>query len=345
MNGNIVKMNELQQLEKELLKPSEDLLEDIAKIDGDIMFLGVGGKMGPSMARLAKEAIEMAGLEKRVIGVSRFSDDSLRQELNDQGIETISADLLNDDDLRNLPDVKNIIYLAGHKFGSTGNESFTWAMNAYLPGRVADRFKSSNIVAFSSGNVYPFSPIHTGGLSEDQSPSPVGEYGQSCLGRERIFEYFAKKNGTPTLIYRLNYAVDFRYGVILELAKAVAEGREIDLRTGNVNVIWQGDANEIALRSLLHCESPAKILNVTGPETLSIKWVADQFGYAFNKEPKYINEVQETALLSNASECHRLFGYPKVTIREVIDITAKWINEGGSIFNKDTHFQEREGKF
>src|SRR5690606_38874494 len=171
MNGNIVKMNELQQLEKELLKPSEDLLEDIAKIDGDIMFLGVGGKMGPSMARLAKEAIEMAGLEKRIIGVSRFSDDSLRQELNDQGIETISADLLNDDDLRNLPDVKNIIYLAGHKFGSTGNESFTWAMNAYLPGRVADRFKSSNIVAFSSGNVYPFSPIHTGGLSEDQSPS------------------------------------------------------------------------------------------------------------------------------------------------------------------------------
>ncbi|HLT42695.1 MAG TPA: hypothetical protein VKZ95_08330, partial [Sphingobacteriaceae bacterium] len=217
MNSKIDKMNELEYLEKELLKPSEDLLRDIAKIDGDIMFLGVGGKMGPSMAKLAKEAIDAAGLDKRIIGVSRFSDDSLRLELNSQGIETISADLLNEDDLRNLPDVKNIIYLAGHKFGSTGNESFTWAMNAYLPGRVADRFKSSNIVAFSSGNVYPFSPIHTGGLSEDRSPSPVGEYGQSCLGRERIFEYFSKKNATPTLIYRLNYAVDFRYGVILEL--------------------------------------------------------------------------------------------------------------------------------
>ena len=338
-------MNELQSLERELLKPSEELIHDITKIEGDIMFLGVGGKMGPSMARLAKEAIEKAGIDKKVIGVSRFSDNSLKTELNSLGIETISADLLNESDLKALPDVKNIIYLAGHKFGSTGNESFTWAMNAYLPGRVADRYQDSNIVAFSSGNVYPFSPINSGGLSEEQSPSPVGEYGQSCLGRERVFEYFSKKNNTPTLIYRLNYAVDFRYGVILELAKSVNEGREIDLRTGNVNVIWQGDANEIALRSLLHCESPAKILNVTGPETLSVKWVAEQFGRAFDKEPQYIHEIQETALLSNASECHKLFGYPKVTIREIIDITARWIKEGGDIFGKATHFQEREGKF
>lgn len=338
-------MNELQALERELLKPSEELLQDIAKIDGDIMLLGVGGKMGPSMARLAKEAIDILGLNKKVIGVSRFSDSSLKEDLESQGIDTISADLLNESDLNSLPDVENIIYLAGHKFGSTGNESFTWAMNAYLPGRVADRYRDSNIVAFSSGNVYPFSPIDSGGLSEEQSPNPVGEYGQSCLGRERIFEYFAKKNNTPTLIYRLNYAVDFRYGVILELAKSVNEGREIDLRTGNVNVIWQGDANEIALRSLLHCESPAKILNVTGPETLSVKWVAEQFGKAFDKKPKYIHEVQETALLSNASECHKLFGYPKVTIREIIDITSKWVKEGGDIFGKATHFQEREGKF
>lgn len=336
---------DLDALEYELLKPSAALLADLASIDGDIMLLGVGGKMGPSMARLLKRALSEAGISKRVIGVSRFSDAELRDALEREGVETIVADLLNEDDLAALPKVENIIYLAGHKFGSHGNESFTWAMNAYLPGRVAEHFKDSKIVAFSSGNVYPFSPAHSGGLSEEVSPSPVGEYGQSCLGRERIFQHFSKKNQTPVLIYRLNYAVDLRYGVVMEIAKAVLEGREIDLSTGNVNVIWQGDANEIAIRSLLQCESPAKILNVTGPETLSVQWLAEQFGLAFDKEPLFINEVQETALLSNASECHRLFGYPRVTIREVIDITATWLKEGGDLFNKATHYQEREGKF
>lgn len=338
-------MNVLQSLESELLRPSDELLNDIVNIKGDILLLGVGGKMGPSMARLAKQAIDQAGLDKKVIGVSRFSDKDLKESLEQDGIETIVADLLNEEDLRNLPRSENVIYLAGHKFGSSGNEPFTWAMNAYLPGRVAEHYKDSNIVAFSSGNVYPFSPLSSGGLSEESSPSPVGEYGQSCLGRERIFQYFSKKNNTPMLIYRLNYAVDFRYGVVLEIAKSVNEGREIDLSTGNVNVIWQGDANEIAIRSLLHCESPAKLLNVTGPETLSIKWLAEQFGVLFEKEPKFVNESQPTALLSNASEAHKLFGYPKVSLREIIDITALWIEKGGSVFGKDTHFQEREGKF
>lgn len=335
----------LDALEYELLKPSKALLDDIAEIDGDIMLLGVGGKMGPSMARLLKRAFAEAGISKKVIGVSRFSDSELRESLEQDGVETIVADLLNEGDLAGLPKVKNIIYLAGHKFGSHGNEPFTWAMNAYLPGRVAEHFKNSRIVAFSSGNVYPFSPANSGGLSEETAPSPVGEYGQSCLGRERIFQHFSKINGTPILIYRLNYAVDLRYGVVMEIAKSVLEGKEIDLSTGNVNVIWQGDANEIAIRALLHCESPAKILNVTGPETLSVKWLAEQFGDAFDKEPRFVNEVQETALLSNASECHRLFGYPNVSIREIIDITATWLKEGGDLFNKATHFQEREGKF
>lgn len=338
-------MNILQSLESELLKPSDELLNDIVKIKGDIILLGVGGKMGPSMARLAKQAIDQAGLNKKVIGVSRFSDKDLKASLEQDGIGTIVADLLNEEDLKNLPRSENVIYLAGHKFGSSGNEPFTWAMNAYLPGRVAEHYKDSNIVAFSSGNVYPFSPLSSGGLSEESSPSPVGEYGQSCLGRERIFQYFSEKNKTPTLIYRLNYAVDFRYGVVLEIAKSVNEGREIDLSTGNVNVIWQGDANEIAIRSLLHCEYPAKLLNVTGPETLSVKWLAEQFGVLFEREPKFVNESQPTALLSNASEAHRLFGYPKVSLREIIDITALWIEKGGSVFGKDTHFQEREGKF
>ena len=338
-------MKDLQTLEQELTKPSLALIEDIKKIDGDIMMLGIGGKMGPSMGKLAVDAIKAAGISKKVIGVSRFSDEKAKLALEALGIETITCDLLNDAELQALPDAKNIIYLAGNKFGTTGKEGFTWAMNAYLPGRVAEKYKKSNIVAFSSGNVLPFVPVTSGGVSEETTPEPIGEYAQSCLGRERVFEYFAQKNQTPTLIYRLNYAVDFRYGVLMELAKSVLNGKEIDLRTENVNVIWQGDANEIALRSLLHCQAPAKILNVTGPEILSIKWIANQFGNIFNKEPKFIYEAEGTALLNNASECHRIFGYPKVTIREIIDITATWLQQGGDEFGKATHFQERGGKF
>ncbi len=338
-------MTELEQLEQELLKPSDRLIADMYKIEGDIMLLGVGGKMGPSMAMLAKAALDQAGIKKRIIGVSRFSDASAREELEAAGIETIAADLLNEEDLAALPDVPNIIYLAGTKFGTTGKEAFTWAMNAYLPGRVAERFKNSNIVVFSSGNVYPFTPVTGGGLSEDHPAGPVGEYGQSCLGRERIFQYFSEKNNTPTLIYRLNYAIDLRYGVLLEIAKSVNEGRAIDLTTGTVNVIWQGDANEIAIRSLLHCTAPSKLLNVTGPETLSVKWLAEQFGLLLGKTALFENEVQPTALLNNASEAHRLFGYPRVTIREMMEMTVSWLQGGGKISNKPTHFQERKGQF
>ncbi len=338
-------MKDLRQLEAELTKPSPSLINDLSKIEGDIMLLGIGGKMGVSMGKLAVAAIKAAGLNKKVIGVSRFSDIKAKEELENAGIETISCDLLDDEQLQALPEVKNIIYLAGFKFGSVGNEGFTWAMNAYLPGRVAEKFRNSNIVAFSSGNVLPFVKVTSGGVSEESTPEPIGEYAQSTLGRERIFEYFAKKNQTPTLIYRLNYAVDFRYGVMMEIAKSVLAEKEIDLRTENVNVIWQGDANEVAIRSLLHCQSPAKILNVTGPETLSIRWIAEEFGRIFNKTPKFIYEAEGTALLNNASECHRLFGYPRVTVREIIAITATWLQNGGEEFGKETHFQERGGKF
>jgi len=338
-------MTELEQLELELLKPSNRLIADMYHIKGDIILLGVGGKMGPSMAKLAKLAVDQAGIKKRIIGVSRFSDPSAREELEAAGIETIAADLLNEDELAALPDADNIIYLAGTKFGTTGKEAFTWAMNAYLPGRVAERYKNSRIVAFSTGNVYPFTPVTSGGFSEEHPVAPVGEYGQSCLGRERIFQYFSEKNNTPTLIYRLNYAIDLRYGVLLEIAKSVNEGRAIDLTTGNVNVIWQGDANEIAIRSLLHCSTPTKILNVTGPETLSVKWLAEQFGLLMGKKPLFENEVQPTALLNNASEAHKLFGYPRVTIREMMEMTVSWLQGGGKISNKPTHFQERKGQF
>ena len=338
-------MNELELLEQELLKPSDALIEDMKALKGDILLLGVAGKMGPSMARLAKIASDKAGTKRRIIGVSRFSEADTRVELESEGIETIAADLLNEDDLASLPDAPNVLYLAGTKFGTTGKESFTWAMNAYLPGRVAERYKNSRIVAFSTGNVYPFSPISEGGPSEDQPTGPVGEYGQSCLGRERIFQYLATRYNTPTLIYRLNYAIDLRYGVLLEIAKAVLEERPIDLTTGFVNVIWQGDANEVAIRALLHCDVPARILNVTGPETVSVKWLAQQFGRLLGKTPLFINEVQTTALLSNASLSHQLFGYPRVSIRQMIELIARWVTLGGKTINKPTHFQERNGKF
>jgi nucleoside-diphosphate-sugar epimerase len=338
-------MTELELLEQELLSPSDALVSDIYDIDGDIILLGVGGKMGPSMAKLAKQAVDKAGVKKRIIGISRFSDPEARAALEADGIETIAADLLNEQQLASLPDAENILYLAGNKFGTTGKEAFTWAMNAYLPGRVAERYKNSRIVAFSTGNVYPFTPVVSGGLSEDTTAEPVGEYGQSCLGRERVFQYFSEKYSIPTLIYRLNYAIDLRYGVLLEIAKSVLEGRPVDLTTGNVNVIWQGDANEIAIRAFKHCSTPAKLLNVTGPETLSVKWLAEQFGLLLDREPTFANETQPNALLSNASEAHRLFGYPRVTIREMLELTASWLKEGGKTLNKPTHFQERKGKF
>ncbi|MDR7129698.1 hypothetical protein J2X69_002043 [Algoriphagus sp. 4150] len=338
-------MTNLEALEQELTVPSEALIADMSRIEGDIMLLGIGGKMGPSMGKLAVDSIKAAGLSKRVYGVSRFSDSKSKIALEEVGVETITCDLLDDTELQSLPQVANIIYLAGNKFGTTGNEGFTWAMNTYLPGRVAEKFKNSNLVVFSSGNVLPYVPVTSGGATEQTVPEPLGEYAQSCLGRERIFEYFSKANQTPMLIYRLNYAVDFRYGIMLELAKSVLHEKEIDLSTENVNVIWQKDANEIALRSLLHTSSPAKLLNVTGPEILSVRWIASQFGTLFNKRPKFVNEPAGTALLNNASECHRLFGYPKVTPREIIEITASWLLQGGDDFGKPTHFQERGGKF
>ncbi|MEP7110875.1 MAG: NAD-dependent epimerase/dehydratase family protein [Ferruginibacter sp.] len=338
-------MDDIELLYKKLLEPSADLVADIVKIDGDILILGVGGKMGPALARLAKQAIDKAGVIKKVIGVARFSEPGLQEELNREGIETICADLLEDGQLQSLPEVKNVLYLAGTKFGTTGKESFTWAMNSYLPGRVAEKFRNSRIVVFSSGNLYHLTPVTYGGATEERSPEPVGEYAQSCLGRERLFQYFAAKYNTPVLIYRLNYANDVSYGVLLEIAKSVKENKPVDLSMGNVNVIWQGDANEIALRAFLYCETPSKILNVTGPETVSIRWLGGQFGKMFGKNPVFINEELPTALLNNAAESFRLFGYPKVPLKTMMEVIAGWINKGGKTLNKPTHFQERQGQF
>ncbi|WP_186668389.1 NAD(P)-dependent oxidoreductase [Sporosarcina sp. BP05] len=338
-------MKTLTELEDFMTEPSLELIEDLKLVDGDILILGVGGKMGPTLAKMTKRAIDQAGLDKKVIGVSRFSSDSLKKELEEFGIETIAVDLLNDEQLQSLPDVKNVIFMAGNKFGTAGNEHFTWAMNAYLPGRIADKFKNSRIVAFSSGNVYPLTNVVNGNCSEDTPAGPIGEYAQSCLGRERVLTNFSRTNDTPMLIFRLNYAIDLRYGVLLEIAKHVLEGKAIDLTMGSVNVIWQGDANEYAVRSLLHCDNPPKILNVTGPETISVRWLAEEFGKRFDKEAKFINEEQSTALLNNSSKAHQLFGYPKVPLQQMIDLTVEWLVNNGETLNKPTHFQERKGEF
>lgn len=338
-------MRTVQELEERLASPSAALIEELSQLDGDIMLLGVGGKMGPSLARLAVNAIRQAGLDKKVIGVSRFSNKELRRELEEAGVEIISADLSDDKALQALPETQNILYMAGNKFGTTGNEHFTWMMNAYLPGRVAERFRNSRMVVFSTGNVYPFTPVSQGGATERTSPNANGEYGQSCLGRERIFEHFSHKNGTPMFIYRLNYAIDLRYGVLLELARSVREGLPIDITMGHANVIWQGDANEIALRALLRCSSPPNVMNITGPETLSLRWAANEFGRKLGIEPIFTGEEAPTALLSNAAKAAATFGYPRVSLAEMIDWIGDWVGKGGETWNKPTHFQEREGKY
>lgn len=327
------------------LIPSDDLVSEIATLDGDILILGVGGKMGPDLAKLSKNAIDKSGTRKKVIGVSRFSEPGLQEHLEQQGIKTYNADLLHDDQLQVLPDVRNVVYMAGTKFGTSGKEPFTWAMNSYLPGRVAEKYKNSRIVVFSTGNVYQLTPVLSGGATEDQPPQPLGEYAQSCLGRERLFQYFSALYNIPVLIFRLNYANDVSYGVLVDIALSVKEDKPIDLSMGHLNVIWQGDANERALRSLIHCQTPAKILNIAGPEIVSVRWVAEEFGRMFGRTPNFLNEEQSTALLSNAAESFRLFGYPKVPLKTMMGIVAEWINQGGKILNKPTHFQERKGQF
>ncbi|CAM3904452.1 NAD(P)-dependent oxidoreductase [Cohnella lubricantis] len=338
-------MNTMEQLIAQLTTPTEALVRDLAKVEGDIIILGVGGKMGPTLAALAANAVRQGGLHKQVIGVSRFSNQEARDELEQVGVKTISCDLLDDAALQALPHCDNVIYMAGNKFGTTGREHFTWAMNAYLPGRVAEKYKDSRIVAFSSGNIYPFVPVSSGGADESVEPQPVGEYAQSTLGRERIFEYHSHKNGTPMTMYRLNYAIDMRYGVLLEIAKAVQEGRAIDLTTGFANVIWQGDANSMALRCLNHCSAPPAVMNITGPETMSIRWAAERFAARLGKPAAFVNEERNVALLNNASKSHRTFGYPNVSLLQMIDWTAEWLLTGGATWNKPTHFQERGGKF
>lgn len=334
-----------EELEERLSRPSSGDVAAMASLDGDLLILGAGGKMGPSLARRARRAAEQANVSKRIIAVARFSNQGLVEQFRSEGVETITADLLEPGALSRLPDVDNVIFMAARKFGTSGAEYLTWAMNTYLPGLVAERYRDSKIVAFSTGNVYPLRSASQGGASESTGVEPVGEYGQSALGRERMFEYGASKWHTPVAILRLNYAIDLRYGVVPDIGRAVYERRPVDLRMGLVNVIWQGDANSVCLRSFAHCQAPPNILNLSGPETLSVRYLAQEFGRRFGVEPVLSGEESNTALLTNAAKVHQMFGYPEVSALDLIDWTAAWIASGGGSLNKPTHFQVRDGRF
>jgi nucleoside-diphosphate-sugar epimerase len=330
-----------QQLEDFLSTPSEADVQALARLEGDLLILGAGGKMGPSLARRAKRACP----QKHVMGVSRFSDPTARRKLEEAGVEVIQADLLHPGALAQLPSAANVIHMAARKFGSTGNEHQTWAMNTLLPGLVCERFRDARIVAFSTGNVYPITPLALGGATEMSSVGPVGEYAQSALGRERIFQYYSDRYEMPVVLLRLNYAVEMRYGVLLDIGQRVFERRAADVSMGHVNVIWQGDANSIALRSFTVAQSPPTVLNVTGPETISVRWLARRFADRFGIEPTYEGSEADSALLSNAARCHALFGYPSVTVEQMIEWTADWIGRGGPTLDKPTHFEVRDGRF
>jgi len=333
------------ELENRLSTPGPEEVSLFRELEGDLIVIGAAGKMGPSLARRAARAVRAAGVKKRILGVSRFSEPGTERFLQEAGVETLRADLLDPASFATLPDAANVIFMAGRKFGSTGAESLTWAMNAYVPALVAQRYRGSRIVAFSSGNVYPLVPLYSGGATEDRQPEPVGEYAQSVLARERLLEHFSRAYGTPVTLLRLNYATDLRYGVLLDIGTRVFQERSVDVTMAAVNVIWQGDANSVALRSLTLSQSPPLVLNLTGPETLSVRAVAELFGEIFGKKLIIEGDEAPTALLSNAARCHRLLGFPSVTARQIIDWTAHWIRIGGPTLGKPTHFESRDGRF
>ncbi len=334
-----------EELVNQLAEPYPEDVEVARRLDGDVLVLGAGGKMGPTLVERMIRAVEQAGADATVYAVSRFSNAEKRERLNAIGAETVAADLLDESQLAAVPDCRNVFYLIGRKFGATDQKPLTWAMNTHLPGRVADRFSSSRIVAFSTGNVYPPTPVQSGGPTEEDPVGPVGEYAQSCLGRERIFQHFALQNDTPVCLLRLNYAVEARYGVLLDIAQNVHNGQPVSLDMGYVNVIWQGDANSVCFRSLELCDVPAEILNVTGPEILSVRDVAETFAERFDRSVTFTGSEQDTALLNDAGRAHRRFGEPRVSADDVIDLVARWVERENATLGKPTKFEVRDGQF
>ena len=334
-------------LEEALSLPTARLCRDFAALEGDILVLGAGGKMGPSLARMARRALLAAGRgSQRVIAVARFSDPAARALLDAAGVETLAADLSDRSQVASLPDAANIVFMAGQKFGTTDAPENTWMMNTYVPALAAERFASAKrLVAFSTGCVYPNVSAKSGGSREGDVTEPLGDYANSCVGRERLFTYFAKKNGVPTTLFRLNYAVDLRYGVLVDIARKVKNEEPVDVTMGYANVIWQGDANAQALQSLLHAAVPPLALNVTGAEILSVRALADQFGKRFGVTPRIFGEEAPTALLSNPERAYNLLGTPTLPLGTLIQWVGDWLMQGNRLLNKPTHYETRDGKY
>ncbi len=335
------RFEDVQQLEDLMSTPSPALVDALARVPGDIMVLGVGGKMGPTLARMARRAAPA----KRVIGVARFSEPGLRERLQGQGVDCIEADLLSRDQLAALPEADNIVFMAGRKFGSTGSEWLTWAMNAHVPALVAERYRSSRIVAFSTACVYPFVSVAGSGAGETLAPTaPSGEYANSCVARERMFEHFSHRHGTPGRLLRLSYAIDMRYGVLLDLANKVLAREPIDLSMGHANIIWQGEANDWALQALAHCQTPTAPLNLSGPR-ISIRTTAQSLGERLGVAPVFSGVEADSAWLVDCAQARALFGPPAVGLETMIDWTADWARRGMATLGKPTHYETRDGKY
>jgi nucleoside-diphosphate-sugar epimerase len=332
---------DIATLDDLLCRPSQELIDDLAKIDGDLMILGVAGKMGPTLAGLAKAALP----GRRVIGVARFSEAGTQTWLEARGVETIACDLLDETAIKALPNVKNIVFMAGRKFGAEGDLSLTWAMNAHVPALVAQAFAASRIVAFSTGCVYPFVPVDGNGSEESMAPNPPGEYAQSCVGRERMFEYFSRQFSTPGRLFRLNYAIDMRYGVLHDIATKILNHKPIDVSLGHVNFIWQGDASSQALRCLAHCDTPTSPINVSGHDILAVRDLAAKLGARLGREPIIVGKEEPTAWLTDTSQAVKMFGLPIVDTDQLIKWTADWVARSMPSLGKPTKYEVRDGRY
>ena len=340
-----VSIENVEALEDVLSRPTEAAVAAMAALDGDLVILGAGGKMGPTLARMAKRASDQAGVRRRVIGVSRFSTPALAERLESWGVQAHRCDLLDRGSYTHLPDAPNVVYMAGMKFGTTGQESLTWAMNSFLPGLVSERYSTSRIVVFSTGNVYGLTPISAGGALESDPLNPQGEYAMSCLGRERIFEHFSRTQKIPMSFLRLCYATELRYGVLTDIARQVFTGQVIRLRMGWVNAIWEADANAMSLQSLLHASTPPLVVNITGPAPYSVRKVAEEFGAIFGKPVRFEGAESEDALVANANKAYQLFGPPETDAAQMFPWIADWVARGKEAWDKPTHYENRAGDF